>query len=232
MKPLSIVVTCEHGGNRVPARYRPLFAGRARLLASHAGYDRGALALARRLARALDAPLYQATVTRLLVDLNRSAPRNLFSAVTRDLPPRERSAILERFYTPYRRAVEDAIAAEIAAGRRVLHLSVHTFTPVRRGVRRRVQLGLLNDPRRRWERALAARWADALRTRWPRRQVRLNEPYRGTADGFTTHLRKRFGDADYAGLELEVNRRLADGPAARQRGIAEGLHVTLRQALG
>ena len=62
-----LLVTCEHGGNRVPKRYRRLFAGWESVLASHRGYDPGALTLARELARAFDAPLVASTVTRLLV---------------------------------------------------------------------------------------------------------------------------------------------------------------------
>jgi len=49
---LRFLITCEHGGNRIPARYRPLFACHGALLASHRGYDPGALALARDFASA------------------------------------------------------------------------------------------------------------------------------------------------------------------------------------
>ena len=45
-----LLVTCEHGGNRVPKEYRRLFAGWEPVLASHRGYDPGALTLARELA--------------------------------------------------------------------------------------------------------------------------------------------------------------------------------------
>ncbi|MDH3457179.1 MAG: N-formylglutamate amidohydrolase, partial [Gemmatimonadota bacterium] len=38
--------------------------------------------------------------------------------------------------------------------------------------------------------------------------VRMNYPYRGTADGFTTHCRKRFPARRYLGLEIELNQRI------------------------
>lgn len=38
--------------------------------------------------------------------------------------------------------------------------------------------------------------------------VRFNYPYLGKADGFTTHLRKKFKD-NYIGIELEVNQKFA-----------------------
>ncbi|MDA0990332.1 MAG: N-formylglutamate amidohydrolase [Verrucomicrobia bacterium] len=232
MKPTSIIITCEHGGNRVPSRYRTLFRDRQRLLASHAGYDRGALQIARLLRRqAGGVPLFYATTTRLLVDLNRSMPGNLFSAVTRELPVHEQERVLESHYRPYRTAVEKAIAAAISSGHRVLHIGVHTFTPVRNGVRRRAGIGVLFDPARAWETRFSRRWAAALKTHLPRHRVRLNYPYRGTDDGFTTTLRTTFADGDYAGIELEVNRRLADRDPARVRLLAAKLHMALQVAL-
>src|SRR5436305_1415922 len=62
-----LLITCEHGGNRIPPRYRAAFAGAARALASHQGYDPGALALAREFARRLAAPVVYST-TRLLLN--------------------------------------------------------------------------------------------------------------------------------------------------------------------
>ena len=66
-----VVISCEHGGSRIPGRYRHLFAGRAALLESHRGWDPGALVMARALSRGLRAPLFASTTSRLLVDLNR-----------------------------------------------------------------------------------------------------------------------------------------------------------------
>ena len=36
-----IVITCEHGGNRIPVLYRDLFHGQQQQLESHRGYDPG-----------------------------------------------------------------------------------------------------------------------------------------------------------------------------------------------
>src|SRR5690349_3517443 len=97
-----VVVTAEHGGNVVPREYRALFRARAKLLASHRGWDPGTLDLARRLGDALHAPLVAATTTRLLVDLNRS-PHNprAFSEITRRLPPADRRRLLEEHHRPH-----------------------------------------------------------------------------------------------------------------------------------
>jgi predicted N-formylglutamate amidohydrolase len=177
--------------------------------------------MARRVARRLGAPLHTATVTRLLVELNRSPHhRALFSRFTRPLPPEARERILDRHYRPYRRNVERDVTAALRGGGRVLHVSVHTFTPVLDGAVRRVDIGLLYDPARPAERALCGRWAGELRRRLPELRVRRNQPYRGVTDGLTTHLRRKLGPR-YLGIELEVSQRFfgADGSP---RGAAAG----------
>ena len=85
------VVSCEHGGNVIPPAYRKLFVGQARVLDSHRGHDPGAMQLARDLARACEAPVVGATITRLLIELNRS-PHNprLYSEFTPRLPRQAR----------------------------------------------------------------------------------------------------------------------------------------------
>ena len=97
----AFVVTCEHAGNRVPPGYAHLFEGAEALLASHRGWDPGAGALARSLARRLRAPLAITTVTRLLVEVNRTEghPR-VFSELARPLSGAEREAVLARWYRP------------------------------------------------------------------------------------------------------------------------------------
>ena len=203
-----LVITCEHGGNRVPARYRTLLADHQALLSSHAGYDLGTLELARRFSRHFEAPLHCATVTRLLVELNRSEHHpDLFSSITRSLDAATRRELLERYYRPYRMAVRESLAAAVKRGERVIHLSIHSFTPVWRGEERRADIGLLYDPRRPGERQMSDSWRAELRRRLPELCVRRNYPYLGKADGQTTTLRKSYSPEEYVGIELEVNQK-------------------------
>ena len=75
---------------------------------SHRGYDAGALGMARSLARALDATLVTATVSRLLVELNRSPGRQFrYSPIMRVAPRALRAEICKRYYIPYWAGVED-----------------------------------------------------------------------------------------------------------------------------
>jgi predicted N-formylglutamate amidohydrolase len=204
----AVLVTCEHGGNDVPAELRALFRGRTRLLESHRGWDSGALGLASGLATELGAPLVASTLTRLVVDLNRS-PHNprVFSEVTRPLPRAERLRLLERWHRPHWAAVRGAIERGIRDRGRVLHLAIHSFTPVLDGVRRRADFAVLYDPARSPERELAVAWARALAAGLPDRVVRRNYPYRGNTDGLTTAMRRERPASEYVGLEIEINQR-------------------------
>jgi predicted N-formylglutamate amidohydrolase len=212
-----ILVSCEHAGNTVPARYAALFAGAGALLEGHRGWDAGAMALAGWLASLLGAPLHATRVTRLLVDTNRSLHhRRLFSEFTAGLGRPVRAEILERHYHPHRRAIEERLCGWIAGGGRVLHLAVHSFDPRLAPGRDACDLGLLYDPKRRAETALCHRWQTALHAGGELR-VRRNHPYRGNADGLTTHLRRLLPADSYLGIELEANQaQLARADAGRR----------------
>lgn len=226
-----IVLTCEHGGNLIPAPFAPLFGGRRRLLDSHRGFDPGALDLAGRLAADLRAPLTFALVSRLLVDLNRSLDNpDLFSQITRGLPARTRREILAAHYTPYRSHITRQIRSLAGRAAPVLHLSVHSFTPVLRGRRRTADVGILFDPARPREVAAADRLRRAIHGTRPELVVRSNYPYLGTDDGFTTHLRTLFPDRIYAGIELEINQRFPRGPEPAWLRLCDHISAAVKLA--
>jgi predicted N-formylglutamate amidohydrolase len=227
-----LIISCEHASNRVPARYAASFDRATRWLATHRGYDIGALAVARRFARALDAPLHVGKVTRLLVDLNRSpGHRDQFSSYVDDLGETELERIVARYYLPYRDAIEDQVSAHIGAGRRVLHLTVHSFTAVLGGKRRRADVGLLHDPSRRREAELSSRWQDLISSGDSRLRVRKNYPYTGLADGLIPYLRQRYPASRYLGVEIEMNQRLLRKPGPRQRRYVDLLTDSLVETL-
>jgi predicted N-formylglutamate amidohydrolase len=228
-----LVLTCEHAGNRIPRPYAHLFRGAKKALDSHRGWDRGALTLARHLSRALDVPLHSVTWSRLFVEANRT-PTNprIWSDFTRDLPGAERDWILARWWRPHREEVERSVADEIAAGRRVVHVAVHSFTPVLDGEVRNADIGLLYDSRRKAEGWFCRRWGAALGAIDPALRVRYNYPYSGAADGLTTWLRKRHPQTSYLGVELEINQGLVDKKGWRQfqRTISQSLRSLLPAA--
>jgi predicted N-formylglutamate amidohydrolase len=224
----TLVLSCEHGGNDVPPAYRRLFRGARRVLDTHRGLDIGALHAARYLQKRLRAPLVYATVTRLVADLNRSVghPR-LHSEFTRHLSLTERRELLAVYYDPYRARIRDEIARRLADGQSVLHLSVHSFTPVLHGEPRNAELGLLYDPARRCERDFCVAWQRRLAGLLPGLRIRRNYPYHGASDGLQRALRRRFPTPRYVAVELELNHAMADKswefPRALLAAIAESL---------
>ena len=203
-----LIVTCEHGGNLIPPAWRGLFTRHTKPLLSHQGFDAGALTLARDIAQALDAKLFYSKTSRLLVDLNRSIGHpQLFSAITRKLAPAAREKILTLQYRPYRKEIESHVREAIEAGKCAIHIASHSFSPELKGKVRDVDVGLLYDPSRAGEVALAGAWQARLSHHAPALAVRRNSPYKGTSDGLTAFLRKQFGPENYVGLELEVNQK-------------------------
>ena len=217
--PDRLFITCEHAGNVVPGKYRPLFAEHGHLLPTHRGWDPGALLLAREMAARFSAPLHFEETTRLLVDLNRSVGTpDLHSEATRHLSLAERREILDAYYHPHRRRVDAAVAALVATGDRVVHIASHSFTPELHGHVRTADIGLLYDPGRPGEVALASAWLAALKATDPPLRLRRNYPYLGKSDGVAQALRRKHAPDAYIGIELEVNQRYAEagGPAWRK----------------
>lgn len=203
-----LVLSCEHAGNRVPERYAGVFKRHDPVLNTHRGYDIGALDLAQTFGEVCDVRPHLHEITRLLVDLNRSLNSpSLFSEYIEDFEEADRKELVRRYYHPHRNRVEKAVRDYISEGKKVVHLSVHTFTPVMDGVRRKADVGLLFDPSRKEEKLFCRDWKKAIRRILPDLSVSYNYPYKGTMDGFSTYLRDRFSDSVYLGLEMEVNQK-------------------------
>jgi predicted N-formylglutamate amidohydrolase len=187
----SLVITCEHGGNQIPKPYQALFHDPA-LLDSHRGFDPGALSMARTLATAYAAPLVSATISRLLVDLNRSVGNpSLHAEAIRKLPAEMREQILIQYYQPYRAQAEQLVRQTIAEDGKVRHADI----------------GLLFDPIRPGETQLCKNWQAALKVCAPELIVRRNYPYAGKGDGLTAWFRRQLSPAVYVGIELEINKK-------------------------
>jgi len=187
--------------------------------------------MARALARAFRAPLVTSSISRLLIDLNRSFGHpQLFSAATRGAPASVREEIVAQYYRPYRAQVERLVRQPVARGRRVIHISSHSFTPELDGKVRRADVGLLYNPGRHAEAGLCARWKAALAPIAPGLQVRRNYPYAGKGDGLTSHLRLRFPHGAYVGIELEVNQSIVLAAGRRWTALRRVLIESLRTA--
>jgi len=209
---MKCIISCEHASNRVPPCWAHLFAGKKAVLATHQAYDPGAAGLARGLSRRLQASVHLGTITRLLIDLNRSPTnrKSLFTPYSRKLGPNDREQLLQKYYQPYREKIVEEIGGTIAQDNPVLHISVHSFAPALRGKVRKADIGLLYDPARRPEKGLCAFLAGFLRGKMVPSRVRRNYPYLGITDGLTSFLREKYVAKMYAGIEIEINQKLLE----------------------
>lgn len=229
--PLSVVISCEHAGNAIPKRWESYFKNADSILASHRGFDIGAHALARQLALQEDMPLYAQEYSRLLVDCNRSLDSpSLFSSYSKKISPEDKKEVLTDIYTPYRQGIELAIRRRIGEGMHVLHLSIHTFTPLMNGKTRPTAIGLLFDPKRDAEKRFCYSWRQYIEEVL-QGNIHFNLPYRGWSDGLTTTLRSLFSEPQYLGIEIEVNQKFFMESSAIWHDIGSALASTLPMAI-
>ena len=227
-----VLITCEHAGNRIPPPYRALFAGQQALLATHRGWDPGALTFAREMAAAFDALLFFSETTRLLIDLNRSIGNpDLYSEFTRPLPAAARREIVEQHYRPHRDPIDAWVERTLGEGRRIVHIASHSFTPELNGHVRTADVGFLYDPRRPGEARFSTAWLQALEAARPDLRLRRNYPYIGNSDGVCYRLRRRHTPALYIGVELEVNQRFVEQGGRPWPQVRRSLLDALRVAL-
>lgn len=223
------IITAEHAGKEIPPAFAPLFKAHQELLRSHKGWDPGSLLLAKSLSRTLKAPLFTQKVSRLLIESNRSLWHpDLFSEVSSVLNAKQKTHVIEKIYNPHRNAIENQICRMTDKGHFVVHIAMHTFTPLWENNIRRTDIGLLFDPERNNEKELCHNWASQLASSLPGYQVDFNAPYAGIDDGLTTYLRTKFTDDQYAGIEIEVN-QLHTAPST-SKIIASGLTRVIKKS--
>ncbi|MBK8457456.1 MAG: N-formylglutamate amidohydrolase [Phyllobacteriaceae bacterium] len=147
------VLACDHASNRIPAGYGT-FGLPAADLQRHIAWDPGALAVSEAMAATLGAPLVASTVSRLLVDCNRplDAP-DLIWEVSEDtripgnlgLSQTERRRRIDFAWRPFHDAIDRLIETRLAAGSAVGLVTVHSYTPVWKGVARPWHVGIIHD---------------------------------------------------------------------------------------
>jgi len=210
---ISWLVSAEHASNAVPARWQPLFEGDPAPLADHRGWDLGSAELARALAGKLDAPLLEGRITRLLIDLNRSANHpQRFPALAKSLPVADRELLIRDYWQPHwdhYRAHLDELPGQI------VHIACHSFTPMLGGRARNTDIGLLYDPSRPAEAGFCRALGERLRAAFPGLRIHMNRPYRGVSNGMGQQHRRLYPESRLITLELEINQRLVESDRMR-----------------
>ncbi|MBN2165203.1 MAG: N-formylglutamate amidohydrolase [Marinilabiliaceae bacterium] len=223
----TVIITCEHGGNEIPDELSSIFNDAHQILLTHRGYDIGALELYNCLSLIADYSFF-VNKSRLIVDLNRSLHRKtLFSDWTKLLDDNKKTDILKKYYYPFRNKVGDVIEKMVIEKKVVIHLSIHSFTPVLNGVVRNADIGILYHPQRLLEKEIAVAWKKEINTLIPQFKVRFNYPYLGKPDGHVAAYRKIYDNNKYAGLEFELNQKYAYNDKIYEI-IAKSLEITLK----
>ena len=206
-----LILTCEHASNKLPAAFKK--AVPAEVLKTHRAYDIGAVQVFRKLVKFAKPEFYcEGKFSRLFVDLNRTITnKSAFSDYLRNNENAKAEATA--YWNEYRAAIEKFVDFALKPKTRaaksepeIVHLGIHSFTPVLNGKVRNTDIGILYDPTRPQERAYANVIKDEIKRLYPAMKVRFNYPYKGTSDGLTTTLRKKFGP-QYVGIEIEINQK-------------------------
>jgi len=182
------------------------------------------------LARRLDAPLFMQRYSRLVCDCNRRTDVPSFAPeiseltvipANQDLSPNEIERRAKAIWRPFHEAVTAALDARDAAGRRTLLITMHSFTPVFKGVSRPWQIGVLYHRDRHFSPAVVRYLEENTEF-----TVGVNEPYSvgdETDYGIPVHGEKR----GYPCVEFEIRNDLTAGGRAVECWadlIAKALH--------
>jgi predicted N-formylglutamate amidohydrolase len=190
----AFVIVVDHASDRIPRRLGNLDL-EAPELERHIAWDIGALALAQRVAVALDAKLVAQNYSRLVVDCNRH-PRHpefipLVAESTRipgnqDLTEAQIASRRSEVFDPYHRRLCDLLDERWSAGRPTILVLQHSMTDIFKGVPRAMHASVLyNKPLDHDDSHFASFVLKELRLE-PGLIVGNNEPYSVTEDAAYT----------------------------------------------
>jgi predicted N-formylglutamate amidohydrolase len=151
------LLVADHAGNLIPRALGRLGLAAAELQ-RHIGWDIGIAGLGRLLADALDATLIQQNYSRLVIDCNRpleaSSSIPAISELTEipgnaGLTDADKMARADEIFRPYHDRIEAELDRRRQSGQATALVSLHSFTPVFKGVARPWHAAVLynRDPR-------------------------------------------------------------------------------------
>lgn len=224
----SVVLVCEHACNFIPHAFGDLGLDDA-ARQSHIAWDPGALDVARGLSKRLDAKLVMSNVSRLIYDCNRppmahdampTCSETFDISGNVNLTEDQRRERVATVYEPFR----TSLAAVIAARPDPVIVTLHSFTPVYKGRRRSVEIGVLHD--------VDSRLADAMMQIagvHTSANVKINAPY-GPEDGVTHTLKEHALKWGHLNVMLEIRSDLIENDV-NQDAMADDIAGWLADAL-
>jgi predicted N-formylglutamate amidohydrolase len=206
----SFVIVVDHASARIPRQLGTLGL-HASQLQRHIAWDIGALAVATRVAAALDAPLVAQNYSRLVIDCNRD-PRVATSIPTvsettpipgnAELSDEQRLIRRQGIFDPYHAHISALLDERAAAGKPTILVAQHSMTPVFKGLGREMHAAVLYNRDRRF----AGLVLECLR-REPGLVVADNQPYFVSDE--TDYTIPRHGEArGLPHVEIEIRQDL------------------------
>jgi predicted N-formylglutamate amidohydrolase len=216
------VIICEHASNRIPKALGTLGLG-ASDLKRHIAWDPGALDVASGIARRLGGALYHQRYSRLVIDCNRDP--ELADAITAfsentpipgnlNLSLEDRACRIDEVWKPFQEGLERLLDERRAAHRPTALVTVHSFTPIYRGVSRPWHVGVISTDKR----SLAESMLSGLR-REPALVVGDNEPY-SPKDNVDYTIRRHGRDRGLPHVMIEIRNDLLAREAGRGEWVA------------
>ena len=227
--PSPVLLICEHASNFFPSYFGALGLTNDVQL-SHIAWDPGALAVTQHLAKHLEASAIVGRISRLIYDCNR--PPEAIDAVperseifdvpgNKGLSAEQYQERVEACFEPFSSLLDRTI--KWSKTPRVL-VTVHSFTPVYRGVQRETEIGILHDS--------DSRLADAMLALAPELsdlKIDRNKPY-GPQDGVTYTLKKHGVENGLLNVMIEIRNDLLATPE-QQAEIADLLGQLISRSL-
>ena len=211
-----LLFVCDHASYALPTEYRGL--GLApELFQTHIAADIGAAEIARTLAAQFGAPAILARWSRLLIDLNRGAddPTLIMKLSDGSIIPgnanvddTEVRRRIEQFHAPYHDAIASELDAMVSSGVVPVIFSIHSFTPVWKGLRRPWEIGIL------WDRDGRVAWPMIKALQNAGFVVGDNEPYSGELENDCLYRHGTMRGLPHALIEIRQD-LVADDRAAR-----------------
>jgi predicted N-formylglutamate amidohydrolase len=215
-------LTADHAGRAVPRSLGDLGVP-ASEWERHIAWDIGIAAVTARLSRALDAVAVLQNYSRLVIDCNRrpdwdsSIPtisEHTEIPGNRGLSEAERAARRREIFAPYHDRIADLLDRRALAGRRTALIAMHSFTPIFKGERRSVEVGILYNRDTR----LAAILLDLLREEGDL-VVGDNAPYAITdTSDYTVPVHGEARGLPH--VEIEIRQDLIANPAGQEAWVA------------
>lgn len=214
----AFVIVCEHASNRIPKSLGSLGLDAA-ALRRHIAWDPGAVEVARGLADRLKSALVTQPYSRLVIDCNRDPA--LADAVTdfsEDTPipgnaglsSEEKSSRIGEVWSPFHAALGSLLDRRASSGLNSILVTVHSFTPVYRGVARPWHVGIISTEDRSLSDAMLERLRqDAALT------VGDNEPY-SAKDNVDYTIRRHGLDRGLPHVMIEIRNDLLASAGDRE----------------